>query len=111
MPARPTKKTTRKSSPKKTTKRPAKKSSPKKPRSNKKMELSAKQQEVVKFLKAKGATSATHGIDRKLVWEKCDVGFGPIAKLKKAGLMCRADMVDGTKEYFLTKLGVAVSMR
>ena len=109
MPIR--KSTAKKTTAKKTTKRPAKKSSPKKPQSNKKMNLSSKQQEVIKFLKAKGATSATHGIDRKLVLEKCDVGFGPISKLKQAGLMCRSDLEDGVKEYYLTKLGAAVSMR
>jgi hypothetical protein len=96
---------------KKTTTR---KSVKKTPRSKKKMDtikLSPKQLEVVKYLKSRKATSTTNAVDRKQVWEKCEVGFGPIVALKKAGLLCRADIEDGTKEYYLTKLGVAASMR
>jgi hypothetical protein len=102
----PAKKTTNR----KSVKKPVKKT----PRSKKKMDaikLSPKQLEVVKYLKSRKATSATQAVDRKQVWEKCSVGFGPIVALKKAGLLCRADIEDGTKEYYLTKLGVAASMR
>ena len=71
------------------------------------IKLSPKQQEVIKFLKSKGATSVTHAIDREQVWEKCDVGMHVIAQLKKAGLLCRADLENGVKEYYLTKDGAA----
>jgi hypothetical protein len=94
----------------KSVKKPVKKTT----RSTKKMDaikLSPKQLEVVKFLKAKGATSATNAIDRKQVWKHCDIGFGPIVALKKLELLCRADLEDGVKEYYLTKLGAAVAMQ
>ena len=96
-----------------TKKKTKRKSNPMKPRSKKKMDaikLSPKQLEVIKYLKSRKATSSTHAIDRKQVWEKCEVGLHVIAQLKKLELLRRADHEDGSKEYYLTKTGVAASM-
>jgi hypothetical protein len=104
------KKTTTRKSVKKPVKKPVKKT----PRSKKKMDeakLSPKQLEVVKYLKSRKATSATQAVDRKQVWKHCDIGFGPIVALKKLELLCRTDLEDGVKEYYLTKLGAAVAMQ